>query len=110
LKLPTRAIRSTLYSSVFEEASMPKTPSELSDPISLRLPVDLLARIEKIAEACERPRSWVIVRALKQYAATEGADVLAAAEGLAQVQRGEFVDMDDVIAEMDRIIDADQAA
>lgn len=37
----------------------------LSDPIALRIPADVLADIEKIAETAERSRSWVIVRALK---------------------------------------------
>jgi len=89
---------------------MAKPPVELSDPVSLRLPVELLADLDRIAEACERTRSWVIVRALRQYRAVEGADVLAAKEGLEQFKRGEYVDMDDVLAEMDRIVNADEAA
>ena len=39
--------------------------AELSDPITLRLPLDMLSDIEKIAAGSERTRSWVIVRALK---------------------------------------------
>jgi predicted transcriptional regulator len=89
---------------------MPKVPADLSDPISLRLPVELLAEIDRIAEACERSRSWIIVRALRQYRAVEGADVLAIAEGIAQVKRGEVHDMEDVLREMDAIIADDEAA
>lgn len=83
---------------------------ELSDPISLRLPKDLLVQIERIAETTERSRSWVIVRALKRYMATEGADVLAIMEGMEQVKRGDVHDLDDVIREMEEIISADKAA
>ena len=89
---------------------MVKNPSDLSAPISLRLPVELLESIEKIAAACERPRSWVIVRALRHYAAAEGADVLAIAEGMAQIDRGDVHDMDDVIRKMEEIAAAEKAA
>lgn len=89
---------------------MAEKPVDLSDPISLRLPVDLLADIDRIADSCDRPRSWVIVRALGQYRAAEGADVLAAREGLDQASRGEVVEIGDLLAEMDEIIDKGQAA
>jgi predicted transcriptional regulator len=89
---------------------MAKEPVILSDPISIRLPVELLADLDLIAEACERPRSWIIVRALKQYRAVERADVLAIKEGMNQVARGEVHVMDDVLREMDAIIAADKAA
>ena len=57
----------------------------LSDPITLRLPVDILADIETIAEASERTRSWVIVRALKYYLMAEGRDILDVLEGEEQI-------------------------
>ncbi len=43
----------------------------LSDPITLRIPQDILAEVEQIAKATERSRSWVIVRALKYYLMAE---------------------------------------
>ncbi len=52
------------------------TKQNLSDPITLRLPVDLLAEIEAVARACERSRSWIMVRALKAYMAQEGREIL----------------------------------
>lgn len=77
---------------------------DLSDPITLRMPVDVLADIEAIAEATERSRSWIIVRALRTYLMNEGADVLAAIKGREQIANGEHSDIDDVIADIDRII------
>lgn len=76
----------------------------LSEPLTLRLPVDLLADVERIAETCDRPRSWVIVRALREYLAREGADILAIRKGRDQVDSGEVHDLDDVLAEIDAII------
>jgi predicted transcriptional regulator len=84
------------------EALMSKP--DLSDPITLRIPVDVLADIEVIAEATERSRSWVIVRALRTYLMNEGADVLSAIQGRTQIDSGNSEKMDDVIADLDSII------
>ena len=83
---------------------------ELSEPISLRLPASVLADIEKIAAASERTRSWIIVRALRRYLATEGAEILDAIEGRAQIADGQGHDIDDVISEIERIIRPGRAA
>jgi predicted transcriptional regulator len=77
---------------------------ELSDPITLRLPVEVLAALEKVAAVSDRTRSWVMVRALKLYLAQEGAEILRVADGLEQLERGESEDMDDVIAQVERIV------
>lgn len=86
-----------------------KTKPALSDPITLRLPVDILADIEKIAETADRSRSWVIVRALKYYLINEGADVLDIRQGLEQIKNGETVDAEEFFAELDQL-DKDDAA
>lgn len=77
---------------------------ELSDPVALRVPVDLLSDIEKIASAADRTRSWVMVRAMKLYRAGEGAEILRAAAGLQQLDNGESEDIDDVIADIEQIV------
>ncbi|MBD8685571.1 ribbon-helix-helix protein, CopG family [Rhizobium sp. CFBP 13717] len=76
----------------------------LSNPITMRLPKDVLAEIEEIAAACDRTRSWVFVRALKSYLAAEGRDILTLAQARQQVDRGEAVDLDDLIDEVDHIV------
>lgn len=86
---------------------MPKP--ELSDPIALRLPVEVLKEIEAIAEASERTRSWVMVRALRQYLAGEGRDILAAIEGRRQIAAGNSHDMGDVLDEMEAIAKGEAA-
>jgi Predicted transcriptional regulator len=80
------------------------TNSDLSDPITLRLPRDVLAAIERIAGAADRTRSWVMVRALRQYLNAEGAEILGIAEGKEQLDKGEAEDMDDVILQIERIV------
>lgn len=78
--------------------------AELSDPIALRIPLDVLNDIEKIAGASERSRSWVIVRALKLYLAGEGADCLAILRGREEAAAGGGHDADEVLAELEGII------
>lgn len=81
---------------------MPEGPSSI--PVSLRVPADLIETLDKIAAALERSRSWVMLRALRQYAADEGQEILDVQEGLAELERGEGIPIEDVLAEMDEII------
>lgn len=83
---------------------------DLSDPISLRLPTDVLADVERIAGATERTRSWVIVRALRRYLATEGADILAVIDARREATAGAVHDFDDTLGEIEKIIRAGKAA
>jgi len=79
-----------------------KTPEKptLSDPITLRLPLDILEEVEAIAETADRSRSWVIVRALKYYLMAEGNDILQIRKGEEQIARGETVDAEELFAEL----------
>lgn len=79
------------------------TKPTLSDPITLRIPADVLADIETIARATESSRSWVMVRALKAYLQREGADILAYQQGLAEVAAGDVEDLDEVLKDLKRI-------
>jgi predicted transcriptional regulator len=77
-----------------------KNQRQLSNPITLRVPADILAEIEEIADICERTRSWVFVRALKSYLATEGREVLEIAKARREMANGEAYDLDDVVSEV----------
>src|SRR6266853_1938174 len=85
-----------------QEAAMPEGTSSM--PVSPRVPADVIERLDKIAAALERPRSWVMLRALRQYIADEGQEVLDVQEGIAELDRGEGIPIEDVLAEMDEII------
>ncbi len=81
---------------------MPEGPTSI--PVSLRVPADLIETLDNIAAALERSRSWVMLRALRQYVADEGQEVLDVQEGIAELDRGEGILIEDVLAEMDEII------
>jgi predicted transcriptional regulator len=75
-----------------------------SMPISLRVPADVLEKLDHIAAATERPRSWVILRAIREYLADEGQEILDVQQGIAEADRGEVVPFDEVMAELEQII------
>lgn len=72
--------------------------------VSIRLPTDIHQAFGRIAKAMERDRTWVMLRAFHQYLENEGRDVLQEAEGLSALNRGEGVDFDQVMDEVDQII------
>jgi len=80
---------------------MSKTATE---SVTFRVPEDVLSTIDVIADATERSRSYIIVRALRTYLLNEGADILASIKGRDQIAVGESEDIDSVIADLDRII------
>lgn len=58
---------------------------------SIRIPVELQARYERLAATTQRSRNYHIVEALERYACQELSDIERIEEALAQAQRGEFV-------------------
>ena len=75
-----------------------------SIPVSLRLPAEVIEKLDKVAAALERPRSWVMLRALRRYLAEEGQEMLDIQEGIAELDRGEGIPLDDILAGIDRKI------
>jgi predicted transcriptional regulator len=82
-----------------------RMPDELASiPISLRVPTNVLEKLDKIAAAIDRPRTWVCLRALRLYLADEGAEILDVQEGVAQLDRGESVPFEDVMEELEEVL------
>jgi predicted transcriptional regulator len=78
----------------------------LTTHVTLRVPGDVVEAFDRLAKVLDRPRSWVMVRALRNYLEEEGAEVFEDAAALAELDRGETIAAEDVIAEMREIIDA----
>jgi predicted transcriptional regulator len=75
-----------------------------STHVSLRVPNDIIQAFDKLAAALERPRSWVMLRALLQYLEDEGAEIAEDVESLAELDRGEVVSAEDLRREVEEII------
>jgi predicted transcriptional regulator len=73
-------------------------------PVSIRVPADVVERLDRVAAILERPRSWVILRAIRQYLADEGQEVLDVQEGILEAERGEVVDFDEAMARFEEIL------
>lgn len=82
---------------------MPDDHAVLSH-VSLRVPSDLIEAFDKLAAALERPRSWVMVRALRHYLEAEGAEIAEDTESLAELDRGETVSSEDLRRRLEEII------
>jgi predicted transcriptional regulator len=88
---------------VVQEASLPNDNAG-STHVSLRVPNDLVQAFDKLAVILERPRSWVMVRALRQYLEDEGAEIAEDVESLAELDRGESAPLAESIREVREII------
>jgi predicted transcriptional regulator len=73
-------------------------------PISVRLPAEIVERLDKVAAIMERPRSWVILDAVREYLADEGQEVLDIQAGIEEADRGEVVSAEDFLAELEQKI------
>lgn len=74
--------------------------------VSLRLPTPLVAEFDRIAVLLDRDRTWVMQKALGQYLAGEGAELLRDAQGFDELDRGESVDLDEVLEKARAIVAA----
>jgi predicted transcriptional regulator len=79
--------------------------TSLSDPVAVRMPADVLAKVDQIATALDRKRSWVIVRALRRYMATEGQYLLDLSAANASADAGS-VEAELLLQELSADLDA----
>ncbi|HZK89630.1 MAG TPA: ribbon-helix-helix protein, CopG family [Stellaceae bacterium] len=70
-------------------------------PISVRLPAEIIEKLDRVAAIMERPRSWVILDAVREYLADEGQEVLDIQAGIEEAERGEGVPFEEVLAELE---------
>ena len=75
-----------------------------STHISLRVPDELVEAFDRLAVILDRPRSWVLLRALRQYLEDEGTEIVEDAASLAELDRGEIVSAEEVRQRVEEII------
>ena len=66
-------------------------------------------RIEAVARICGRTRSWVMVRAMKAYLASEGRDILDLDAARRAAAEEGATELDDLLTKMERILPGDAA-
>jgi len=72
---------------------------------SIRVEDDKLARLDRLAEAMDRPRSWLINRAIERFLEEEERFVAAVHEGIGAAERGELVTHEQVMKDARTLID-----
>ena len=84
----------------------------MTSHVSLRVPNDVVVAFDRIAAALERPRSWVMLRALRQYLHEgEGREIEEDTESIAQLDRGESVPFEEVLNRLrERVARAEAAS
>lgn len=75
-----------------------------SQTTSIRLDSEKLARLDRLAAAIDRSRSWVMNQAIEQYLDYEEWFAQSVREGIASADRGELTPHDEVMAEARRRI------
>jgi predicted transcriptional regulator len=67
-------------------------------PVSIRLDPELNDRVGSIAAALDRPKSWVIEQAVKDFISIQEWQLTAIDAGMAAADAGRVVDHDEVVA------------
>jgi predicted transcriptional regulator len=67
-------------------------------PVSVRLAPELNKQVTDIAHALDRPKSWVIEQAIKDFVAVQAWHLAAIEEGVRDADAGRVVLHDDVAA------------
>jgi predicted transcriptional regulator len=81
-----------------------------SSHVSLRVPNDVLAAFDRLAAELERPRSWVMLRALRCYLEEEGAEIIEDGESIAELDRGEVVTSEEMEQRLQAIFERGRKA
>jgi predicted transcriptional regulator len=72
--------------------------------LNARVPEDILEKIDRVAKASDRKRSWVVLRALSLYLDEgEGADIIQEFRGLEEVRRGEGVPLSEAVRRLEAV-------
>jgi predicted transcriptional regulator len=67
-------------------------------PVSVRLAPELNDQVTAIAEALDRPKSWVIEQAVRDFVAVQEWHLAAIDEGIKEADAGLLIPHEDVVA------------
>jgi predicted transcriptional regulator len=80
----------------FMEKTEPKITKTM--PVSVRLQPALNDQVTAIAEALDRPKSWVIEQAVAEFVAIQEWQLAAIDEGIREADAGRLIPHEDVVA------------
>lgn len=66
--------------------------------LSFRVPKDKAEQLERLAAAMDRPRSWLLERALDEYLELQSWQVAEIRKGMEEIRQGKGIPHEDVVA------------
>jgi predicted transcriptional regulator len=85
---------------------LPETTMSETSALTVRLPAELTAKVESLADSLDRPAAWVVEKAVEEYVETRNWQVAAIRSALAQAEAGDFATDAEVRATFAKLIDA----
>lgn len=76
-----------------------------SKSITIRTETEVVEQLSALARSMDRSRNWVIEDALKQYLEQQARYAEGIADAQASLERGEGIEHEDLMAEMDGLIE-----
>ncbi len=80
-----------------------------STVLNVRVDDETCDALDRLAVAMDRPKAQLAARAIAEYVRRNSWQIAAIEEGLAQLDCGEGVSLEEAVAAMDRVIDAEEA-
>jgi predicted transcriptional regulator len=77
-------------------------PKAATQPVTVRLASDDVAKLDALAEATERSRAWHVEKALAAYLDLQAWQMQHITTGLAQLEAGEGIPHEEILADLDR--------
>ena len=76
-----------------------------TEAFTVRAETDIVHQLDSMAGALDRSRNYLVNQALREYLKTHAWQVEKISQGIAAADRGELVDHDDVMREIEDLID-----
>jgi predicted transcriptional regulator len=76
-----------------------------TEAFTVRAETDIVHQLDNIAGALDRSRNYLVNQALREYLKTHAWQIEKITQGIAAADRGELVDHDDVMREMEELIE-----
>lgn len=76
----------------------------MSHPLTVRLPESDIEKLDEIAQATDRKRSWHMSRAISLYIKDEHAFLEGVRQGVEAADRGDFVSHEDVELQLNSLL------
>jgi predicted transcriptional regulator len=76
-----------------------------TEAFTVRAESDIVHQLDHLADSLDRSRNYLVNQALKEYLEQHAWQIEKTTQGIAAADRGELVDHDDVMQEMEALIE-----